>query len=71
MYANITLTTISTNASSDTKVKMKYDGNIIDEVTFHNTNVFNHKFNIIDALNEKIEAFATNDIYMSFELYLV
>ena len=70
MYANITLTTISTNATSDTKVKMKYDGNIIDEVTFHNTNVFNHKFNIIDALNEKIEAFATNDIYMSFELYL-
>lgn len=48
MYANITLTTISTNATSDTKVKMKYDGNIIDEVTFHNTNVFNHKFNIID-----------------------
>ena len=70
MYANITLTTISTNATSDTKVKMKYDGNIIDEVTFHNANVFNHKFNIIDALNEKIEAFATNDIYMSFELYL-
>lgn len=70
MYASITLTTISTNATSDTKVKMKYDGNIIDEVTFHNTSVFNHKFNIIDALNEKIEAFATNDIYMSFELYL-
>lgn len=70
MYASITLTTISTNATSDAKVKMKYDGNIIDEVTFHNTNVFNHKFNIIDALNDKIEEFATNDINMLFELYL-
>lgn len=70
MYASITLTTISTNATTDTKVKMKYDGTVIDEVTFHNENVFKHTFNIIDALNQKIELFTTNDINMSFELYL-
>lgn len=68
MYANITLTTVSTNATSDTKVNMKYGNNIIDTVCFHNSNVFNHKFNIMDAISDNITEFKTNDIEVSFEL---
>lgn len=70
MYADITLTTLSTNATNDTKVKMKYGNYLVDEVIFHNSNPFKHKFNIIDVLNEKIESFTTNDIKMLFELYI-
>ena len=70
MYANMTLTTISTNANSTTKAHLKYSGDIIDSVVFHNSNVFNHKFNIIDAIGEEIDTFINNDLYFILELSL-
>lgn len=62
MYADITLTTLSTNATNDTKVKIKYGNYLVDEVIFHNSNPFKHKFNIIDVLNDEIVGFTYNNV---------
>ena len=68
MYANLELNTISTNANSDTSAILKYDGDEIDRVDFHNSTIFNHKFNIIDAIGEEVENFISNDLYFNLEL---
>ena len=68
MYANLELATVSTNASSDTSAILKYDGAEIDRVDFHNSNIFNHRFNIIDAIGDEIENFITSDLYFDLEL---
>ena len=70
MYANLELTTISTNASSQSSAILKYGNNIIDKDTFHNTNIFNHRFNIIDAIGGEIENFIDDDLEFILELSL-
>lgn len=70
MYANLELTTVATNAPSDTNAILKYGTDVIDRVVFHNSNVFNHKFNIIDAIGGELENFITNDLSFSLDLSL-
>lgn len=70
MYANLELTTVSTNAADDTNVILKYSSDEIDRVVFHNANVFNHKFNIIDAIGGELENFISNDLSFSLDLSL-
>lgn len=70
MYANLELTTVATNASNDTNAILKYSGDEIDRAVFHNSNVFNHKFNIIDAIGGELENFISNDLSFSLDLSL-
>lgn len=83
MYANITLPTTSTNASSNTKVNMRYVESMntstitnstifttspVDSQEFHNSNVFDHQFDIYDIVASKFNDLLQNDLYMTFEL---
>ncbi len=83
MYANLTLTTVSTNAIYDTKVNLNYvnsmsgsledgtfsmDTEFVDSESFHNSNVFNHKFDILAGITERLEQYKTSDISMGFEI---
>ncbi len=68
MYANLQLTTLSTNAQTDSYAILKYGISEIDRVSFHNSAVFNHNFNIIDALGDEMENYISSDLYFNLEL---
>lgn len=86
MYANLTFTTISSlNVNVGSKVDLKYvtsfnwptegelptyDTSYIDSQYFHGTTVFNHKFDILEGITERLEDFKTDDICLCFELSL-
>ena len=86
MYANLTLTTVSsTNVSAGSKVDLKYATNFswpiegepptynteyVDSQYFHGTTVFNHKFDILEGITDRLENYKTSDIWLGFELSL-
>lgn len=86
MYANLTLTTVSsTNVSAGSKVDLKYatsfnwpvegepptyNTEYVDSQYFHGTTVFNHKFDILEGITDRLENYKTSDIWLGFELSL-
>lgn len=77
MYANLTLPTIScSNVGYGSKVDLKYvsssinDTIYMDSQYFHNTTVFDHKFDILQAFTAEFENYKTSDIGLYFELSL-
>ena len=68
MYAYVTLPTVSVNKYSDTTVNLKYDGEVVASDIFHNMNVFDHKFDVYNVINSKIDDLASSDLYFTFEL---
>lgn len=86
MYANLTLTTVScTNASYGSKVDLKYatsfswptegepptyNTEYVDSQYFHGSTVFNHKFDILEGITDRLESYKTQDIWLGFELSL-
>lgn len=86
MYANLTLTTVSsTNASYGSKVDLKYatsfsyptegvpptyNTEYVDSQYFHGSTVFNHKFDILEGITDRLENYKTQDIWLGFELSL-
>ena len=86
MYANLTLSTISsTNVVHGSKVDLKYatsfswpienglplyNTEYVDSQYFHGTNVFNHKFDILEGITKRLSAYKENDISLGFELSL-
>lgn len=75
-----------TNANYGSKVDLKYITNfnwpvlnepptynteyIADSQKFHGTTVFNHKFDILEEITERLESFKSADISLRFELSL-
>lgn len=86
MYANLTLTTLSsTNVSAGSKVDLKYatsfnwpvegepptyNTEYVDSQYFHGATVFNHKFDILEGITDRLENYKTSDIWLGFELSL-
>ena len=86
MYANLTLTTVSsTNVSAGSKVDLKYatsfnwpvegepptyNAEYVDSQYFHGSTVFNHKFDILEGITDRLENYKTSDIWLGFELSL-
>lgn len=84
MYANLTLTTVSTtNANDGSKVDLKYatsfnwssleqlptyNTEYVDSQYFHGTTVFNHKFDILEGITQRLENYKSEDIRLGFEL---
>lgn len=79
-------TVSSTNVSTGSKVDLKYatsfswnynndslpsyNTEYVDSQYFHGTTVFNHKFDILEGITDRLENYKTSDIWLGFELSL-
>ena len=85
MYATLTLPTISTNVTYEATVNLnyvttiswptegglpEYETEYTDSQSYFGSNVFDHKFDILNVVTDNLEKYKTSDIGFGFEIVL-